>query len=80
MLKAGSGDLGMLPAASLPLIAAVLSAFYELDNTPSGDKKDDSKSDDGEKASGKKVRVAKEEEATEEEDEAEPASEKKKKR
>jgi hypothetical protein len=34
MLKAGSGAVGDLPAASLPLIAGVLGAFYELDNTP----------------------------------------------
>ncbi|HEY2509624.1 MAG TPA: hypothetical protein VGI39_02090 [Polyangiaceae bacterium] len=34
MLHAGSGAIGDLPAASLPLIAAVLAGFYELDNTP----------------------------------------------
>lgn len=34
-LKASSGptELGQLPAVSLPLIAAVLAAFFELDNT-----------------------------------------------
>src|SRR4051794_36033136 len=43
MLKAGHDVLGHLPAASLPIIAAVLAGFYELDNSPSaeGDKKDD---------------------------------------
>jgi hypothetical protein len=30
---AGSGPVGSLPAASLPLIAAVLGAFFGLDNT-----------------------------------------------
>jgi len=34
MLHAGSGPIGELPAASLPIIAAVLGGFYELDNTP----------------------------------------------
>jgi hypothetical protein len=29
----GAGPVGELPAASLPLIAAVLGAFFELDNT-----------------------------------------------
>jgi hypothetical protein len=32
----GAGPLGELPAASLPLIAAVLGAFFELDNTGGG--------------------------------------------
>jgi len=31
---AGSGPIGQLPGAFLPLIAAVLGGFYELDNTP----------------------------------------------
>jgi hypothetical protein len=30
---AGSGALGYLPAASLPIIATVLSVFFEIDNT-----------------------------------------------
>ncbi len=34
MLHAGSGVIGDLPGASLPIIAAVLGGFYELDNTP----------------------------------------------
>lgn len=34
MIQAGmSGALGELPAAALPLIAAVIGGFYELDNT-----------------------------------------------
>ncbi len=32
-----TGDLGTLPVASLPLIAAILGGFYELDNTPAPD-------------------------------------------
>ncbi|HEY3236885.1 MAG TPA: hypothetical protein VGJ84_19360 [Polyangiaceae bacterium] len=31
---AGAGPLNALPAASLPLMAAALGAFFELDNTP----------------------------------------------
>src|SRR3989442_1339599 len=30
-IKAGSGAIGDLPAASLPIVAGVLSAFFELD-------------------------------------------------
>ena len=33
----GAGAAGELPAASLPLIAAVLGAFFELDNTSGGE-------------------------------------------
>jgi hypothetical protein len=32
-IHAGQGPVGELPAASLPLLAAVLGAFFELDNT-----------------------------------------------
>ena len=39
VLHAGSGAIGDLPAASLPLIAGVLAAFYELDNTPESEEK-----------------------------------------
>jgi hypothetical protein len=68
---AGSGPIGELPAAFLPLIAAVLGGFYELDNTP------ESKSDKA--GAGKKggprvaanVRVAADAAA---DDEEEPAS------
>lgn len=76
-LKAGHGLLGDLPAASLPIVAAVLAGFFELDNTG------DSKKDDSEKgasakgaAADKKVRVADEEEAEEEEEEEAPAKKK----
>jgi hypothetical protein len=73
-LKAGHNVVGNLPAASLPLIAAVLSAFYELDNTPSAEKKDDAKDGGPKSGAGKKVRVAKDEEEGEEEPESEPAA------
>lgn len=81
MLKAGEGALGSLPAASLPIIAAVLAGFYEIDNSPSegGDKKDDGASSgaSSKKTSGKKVRVADEDEAAEDEDVEEPVAKKK---
>jgi hypothetical protein len=75
-LKASNGpaEIGQLPAVSLPLIAAVLAGFFELDNTESSDK-----GEKGEKTSGasaaKKVRVAGNVEAedADEEDEAAPA-------
>jgi hypothetical protein len=71
-LKAGSGALGDLPVASLPLLAGVLSALFELDNT-----------DEADKAEGepKRVRVAdssKESDAEiDEEEEEEPAAKRK---
>ena len=84
MLKAGEGALGSLPAASLPILAAVLAGFYEIDNSPSpdGEKKDDaSGSGASKKGSGnKKVRVAGDDEAAEDEEADEPASAKKKSR
>ena len=63
---AGIGSIGALPATTLPIIAAVLGGFYELDNTPEPEKKDDkdTKGAASEK-SGAKVRV----DATEEEGE-----------
>jgi hypothetical protein len=84
-LKAGAGSIGDLPAASLPLIAAVLAGFFELDN--SGEKKKDEEGSDkaADKKADKKVRVA-EDEASEddsekvEEAEEEPVSAKKKRR
>jgi hypothetical protein len=80
MLKAGEGALGDMPAASLPLIAAVLAGFYEIDNSPSTDKKDDDASAgaSSKKGGGKKVRVADEDESVEDEEAEEPASAKKK--
>lgn len=81
-LKAGSDTLGNLPAASLPLIAAVLSAFYELDNTPNAEGEGEGKGDAKEKgaskdAANKKMRVEADE-VPDEEEEEEPASAKKK--
>ena len=69
-IGAGSGVLGSLPAASLPIIAAMLGGFYELDNT---DEPDEAKkaAKPGKSASGTKVRVAAQE-AAEEEADAEP--------
>jgi hypothetical protein len=80
MLKAGEGPLGALPAASLPIIAAVLAGFYEIDNSPSDDKKDGESSGaaSSKKGAGKKVRVADEDESAEDEQDEEPASAKKK--
>jgi len=82
MIKAGAGEIGDLPAASLPLIAAVLSGFFELDNSGSSEKdKEEKKAADKAPASKKeKVRVGKEDEAPEEEAEEEDASTAKKKR
>jgi hypothetical protein len=84
MLKAGEGELGNLPAAALPIIAAVLAGFYEIDNSPSSDadKKDDaSGASSSKKGSGKKVRVADDDEVADDGEEAdEPVSAKKKSR
>jgi hypothetical protein len=84
MLKAGEGGLGELPAASLPIIAALLAGFYEIDNSPSdnADKKSDeaAAADSSRKGSGKKVRVADEDEGEEAEEADEPAPAAKKKR
>jgi len=81
VLKAGHGFIGELPAASLPIIAAVLSMFYEIDNTPS-DKKDEDEAKASDKgATSKKVRVAKkDEDESDEEPESEPVEERKKKK
>jgi hypothetical protein len=81
-LKAGAGTIGDLPAASLPLISAILAGFFELDN--SGEKKKDEEGKAGaDKAADKKVRVAEDEaseDETEEPAEEEPVSAKKKRR
>jgi hypothetical protein len=63
----GAGEIGQLPALSLPIIAAVLGGFFEIDNSGSPDKDKDEKKDAA--ASNKKVRVAADEEADEEEPE-----------
>jgi hypothetical protein len=83
MLKAGAGSIGDLPAASLPIIAAVLAGFYEIDNSPSDgtDKRLDDASGEAssKKGGGKKVRVVDEGETLEDEDAEEPAPAAKKK-
>jgi hypothetical protein len=81
MFKAGEGALGALPAASLPIIAAVLAGFYEIDNSPATDDKKDgdaSAAASSKKGAGKKVRVADEDESIEDEEAEEPVSAKKK--
>ena len=82
MLKAGEGALGSLPAASLPILAAVLAGFYEIDNSPSddGEKKDGSAGAGASKGGGKKVRVAADDEVAEDEEADEPVAAKKKSR
>jgi hypothetical protein len=40
VIHAGHGSVGELPAASLPLLAAVLGAFFELDNTGGGEQQE----------------------------------------
>lgn len=68
-LKASDGPtaLGQLPATTLPLIAAVLAGFFELDNT-GNDSKDAKDARGGEQAKGgAKVRVAREDAAEDEE-------------
>jgi hypothetical protein len=76
-LKASSGptEVGQLPAVSLPLLAAVLGGFFELDN--SGDGAEEKKgTSSATKSADKKVRVAGEELADEEEEEEAPAAKK----
>jgi hypothetical protein len=82
MLKAGEGTLGELPAAALPIIAAVLAGFYEIDNSPAADS-DKKEGEAGaaassKKVAGKKVRVEADAEGAEDEEAEEPVSAKKK--
>lgn len=74
--SAGPAEVGQLPAASLPLIAAVLGAFFELDNTESGESGDKKEEKAASTSSAtKKVRIGgeAEAEASEEDEEAAPA-------
>lgn len=70
-LKASHGptDLGQLPAVTLPIIASVLAAFFELDNTGDKEKKDDDTKPSA--ASSAKLRVASAADAAEDADEEE---------
>ncbi len=68
MLKAGEGTIGVLPAASLPIIAVVLSVFYEIDNTPAGASQDAGSSAKSNKLADKKVRIDADEESSEVDD------------
>jgi hypothetical protein len=81
-IKAGAGEIGDLPAASLPLIAAVLAGFFELDNSPTVDKgaKDDKQGDKKALPANRKVRVVDAGSAEEEDEAEEPPAAKKKKR
>jgi hypothetical protein len=81
-IKASVGpmDLGELPAVSLPIIAAVLAGFFELDNNEKASKQDEKDVSDA----GKRVRVGENQAAAddevEEEEEEEPPPAAKKKR
>lgn len=80
-LKASNGpaEIGQLPAVSLPLIAAVLATFFELDNT-GNEKKDEKSGAASGAASTRKVRVAGEDADGDEEAEEEEAVPAKKRR
>ncbi|HVH43689.1 MAG TPA: hypothetical protein VM925_15145 [Labilithrix sp.] len=77
-LKASSGEIGHLPAASLPIIAAVLAGFFELDNTddrtPEQKKLEVSGVAKAGASAGKNVRVAGDDavESTDDDEEAAP--------
>jgi hypothetical protein len=79
-LKASNGptELGQLPAVSLPIIAAVLAGFFELDNSGNGEK--DTTAPKGGAKVGKKVRVVEDDLAESEEDEKEEEATSAKKR
>lgn len=76
-LKASPGpaEIGQLPAVSLPLIAAVLAGFFELDNTGASEKDDKAEGKGGALAAkaDKKVRVVDEADEVEEDEEPAPA-------
>ncbi len=73
-LKASNGpmEIGQLPAVSLPMIAAVLAGFFELDN--SGDNATEKKDEADGAKSDKKVAVRVADEAAHEDVEEEAAS------
>lgn len=69
-IHAGHDLVGNLPAASLPLIAMLLGGFYELDNTPAPEQRDDKAESKASSSSKKNVRVAAQVTGGDEEDEA----------
>ncbi len=71
-IGAGVGPAGTLPAASLPLIAAVLAGLYEVDNTPEPEEGKPGAKKGGEPPRGK-VRVQADEAADAEEEAEAPA-------
>lgn len=73
--SAGPGEIGQLPAASLPLIGAVLGAFFELDNTGNAESEGVAGDKGAASKPGSKVRVgaATAADDAEDEDEAAPA-------
>ncbi len=72
--SAGPAEVGQLPAVSLPIIAAVLAGFFELDNTDSGEKdKKDPTANALKSGTSSKVRVADEDESEDAGDEEEAA-------
>lgn len=75
-LKASNGptDLGQLPAVSLPIIAAVLAAFFELDNTGAASADQDAVDPKRGGRTAGKVRVIEEDAADDEVDAEEGAS------
>lgn len=79
-LKASTGaaEIGQLPALSLPLLAAILGGFFELDNTgAAGEEKKEEGEGAGAQQAGSKVRVVEAApEATEEDEEAPPPARK----
>ncbi len=72
----GASQAGLLPVVTLPLIAGVLGAFYEADNTPAPDEDKKSKGKDA-PSSKSKVRVV---DAKDEDDEEELEAPKKAKK
>lgn len=77
-LGAGHGAIGSLPAASLPIVAAVLGGFFELDDTGGGQENAGAKTRVASESNGRaKARVAQDGEA---EEEAEAVSAKRAKR
>lgn len=71
--SAGAAEIGQLPAVSLPLLAALLGGFFELDNTGSPPPKDKDEAAASGRAAGNKVRVVRQD-ASDEPEELEEAA------